>query len=105
MQTEIIEYKTCLTNITQKVSNVFNYSVNDGEVKILEKQYKVDGSKINFLSQGIFNLEEKKTVNEKLNIVRKTAEKLINEYYEDDIEKHKDLKTENYKGMHRKEGS
>ncbi|SHI71808.1 hypothetical protein SAMN02745751_00890 [Dethiosulfatibacter aminovorans DSM 17477] len=94
MQTEIIEYKTCLTNITQKVSNVFNYSVGDGEVKILEKQYKVDGAKTNFLSQGIFNLEEKKTVNEKLNIVRKTAEKLINEYYEDDIEKHKDLKTE-----------
>ena len=94
MQTEIIEYKTCLTNITQKVSNVFNYSINEGEVKILEKQYKVDGAKTNFLSQGIFNLEEKKTVNEKLNIVKKTAEKLINEYYEDDIEKHKDLKTE-----------
>ncbi len=94
MKTEIIEYKTCLTNITQKVSNVFNYSIGKGEVKVLEKQYKVDGSKINILSQGIFNLEEKKTINEKLNIVKKTAEKLINEYYEDDIEKHKELKTE-----------
>jgi hypothetical protein len=94
MQTEIIEYKTCLTNITQKVSNVFNYSLNDSEVKILEKHYKIDGSKTSFLSQGIFNLEDKKTINEKLNIVKKTAEKLINEYYEDDIKKHKDLKTE-----------
>lgn len=98
MQTEIIEYKTCLTNISQKVSNVFNYSMKNHDVKILEKQYKIDGSKTNFLSQGLFDLGNKKTISEKLNIVKKTAEKLINEYYEGDIEKHKELKTEIVKG-------
>lgn len=88
----IIRHKTLLPSEGQKIDEAVLISLETGELRLLEKQYEINGSKEFYLSQYIFNCSTDLSHNQKLKIIDNVTKKINKKYYDEDFEKVAKLK-------------
>jgi hypothetical protein len=93
-ETGIIQQNATIANENQKLDEFVFIRLDDFSVLIKERKYEINGAKEFYLSNRIFHVGTDLSPKSKVKIVEKAAEKVIKEYYGDDILKVSQLKTE-----------
>lgn len=90
--TKIIQQKTAIANEKQKVDECIFVDLNNHLILVKEKVYEINGNKDFYLTNHFLKAESKLSLKEKYNILQKTAQEVIKEYYHDDIKKASEVK-------------
>mgnify|MGYP003880717585 CR=1 FL=1 len=88
----VIKQRTTLPNENQKIDEFIIINLQDYSILLKEKKYEINGEKDYYISKYILNLEPVLSNKEKIDIVNKVSKKIIEEYYENDIEKMAQMK-------------
>lgn len=83
----IIRHKTLLPLDGQKVDECLFIQLGDFSIKLLEKQYEIDGQKDFYLSSLYLRCTTELSTNAKLKILDKVAKNINKKYYEEDFQK------------------
>ena len=81
----IIEQPCALPSITQKLDEVIFVDINSLEVFVKEKKFQVYNEACYYISKYILGCKEEKPDKEKVKIITDTTDKIIKEYYDDDM--------------------
>ena len=81
----IIEQPCALPSITQKLDEVIFVDINSLEVFVKEKKCQVYNEACYYISKYILGCKEEKPDKEKVKIITDTTDKIIKEYYDDDM--------------------
>jgi len=81
----IIEQPCALPSITQKIDEVIFVDLNSLDVFVKEKKCQVYNEPCYYISKHLLGCKEEKTDKEKVKIITGTADKIIKEYYDDDM--------------------
>jgi hypothetical protein len=95
----IMQYKTTLPSLSQRLSEAVIINMSSLEVKVLEKKYEIEGAKVNYLSTLFLKCSTKLSSKEQYNIVKKATDKIAKKFYNEDIEKKMDVKQSLYKNI------
>jgi hypothetical protein len=88
----IIQQKTTLPQLSQKVDEAIIIQLDNYNILLLEKKCEINGEPRNYLSELYLQSEAYISPKEKLNIITKTADKLNKKYYNDTLDKNMDFK-------------
>lgn len=95
----LIKYRTLLPSEAQKVDECAFISMEDGSIRLIEKEYEINGEKTCYLSSLYLECETQLSGNAKLKIIEKAARAINKKYFDEDPEKTAQLKksiAENY---------
>lgn len=81
----IIEQPCSLPSFTQKIDECIIIDINSLEVFVKEKKCQVYNEPCYYISRHILGCKEEKSDKEKVKIITDTTNKIIKEYYDDDI--------------------
>lgn len=81
----IIEQPCALPSITQKIDEVIFVDLNSLDVFVKEKKCQVYHEPCYYISKHLLGCKEEKTDKEKVKIITVTANKIIKEYFNDDM--------------------
>lgn len=95
----IIQHRTTLPGITQRVNEAIIIDLDTLEVLVLEKPVEIEGTKENYLSKRFLKCGTKLSSKEQMGIVKKVTDQLSKKYFDEDIEKKMDIKTELYNNI------
>lgn len=88
----LIRYMTLLPSDSQRVEECAIISLENYGIKLIEREYEINGEKDVYLSKKFLDCDTKMSNNEKLKIINKTAQKINKKYYDEDMEKVAKLK-------------
>lgn len=81
----IIEQPCALPSITQKIDEVIFVDLNSLDVFVKEKKCQVYNEPCYYISKHLLGCKEEKADKEKVKIITDTTDKIIKEYYDDDM--------------------
>lgn len=81
----IIEQPCALPSATQKIDEVIFVDLNSLEVYVKEKKCQVYNEPCYYISKYVLGCKEEKKDKEKVKIITDTTDKIIKEYYDDDM--------------------
>ena len=81
----IIEQPCSLPSATQKIDEFIFVDINTLEVFVKEKKYQVENESCYYISRYLLECKEEKPDKEKVKIITETTDKIIKEYYDDDM--------------------
>ncbi|WP_326910222.1 nucleoid-associated protein [Sedimentibacter sp. MB31-C6] len=81
----IIEQPCSLPSATQKIDEVIFVDLNNFEVFVKEKKCQVYNEPCYYISKYLLGCKEEKSDKEKVKIITDTTDKIIKEYYDDDM--------------------
>lgn len=90
----IIQHKTTLPNINQRIQEAMIINLSTLDINILEKPYEIEGAKENYLSKRFLKCKTKLSSKEQYSIVKKATDSIAKKYFDEDIEKKMTLKKE-----------
>ena len=90
--TSILKQKTTIANEKQKIDECILIESENFKLQIKEKKYEVNGEMVNYLSEVFIDGVTDFSLKEKYNIIEKTTEKIVKEYYNDDVQKKSEIK-------------
>lgn len=88
----ILQQKTTLPNAKQKLEEFAFVDLKNYAVLIKEKKYEINGAKEFYLSTNVFRVSSELSPKEKYTIVEKSAQKVVKEYYNGDVQKLSQIK-------------
>jgi len=83
----IIQHRTTLPNIGQRVSEGAVINLESLTVDVLDKAYEIDGEKKNYLSDLFFKCHTQLSSKEQYNAVKTATNKVTKKFFDGDIEK------------------
>ncbi len=83
----IITQKTLMPLENQKITECAVVSIRDMKVKVLQKDYEINGSKEEYWSKIFLQCHSELSNNSKLNILDRTTQKIAKKYFEEDFSK------------------
>jgi hypothetical protein len=83
----IIRHKTLLPQEGQKLEECILINLSDFKIRLMEKQYEIDGEKEYYLSRYFLICDCNLSDNAKLKILDKATKKINKKYYDEDFEK------------------
>jgi hypothetical protein len=81
---QIIRYRSMLPSSTTKLSEAVLIDLSDYSVRIVEKKYEVNGSKVNYLSELYLHCHAAMSSKTKLDIVTRAVEQVNKKYYSEE---------------------
>lgn len=90
---DMIKQKATLPSETSKLSEAVLIGLEDYYIELVEKKYEINGTKMNYLSQVFLECSSRLSSKAKLNIVTKAVEQLKEKYFEDEYDKHMEVKS------------
>nr|WP_252187506.1 nucleoid-associated protein [Anaeromonas gelatinilytica] len=87
MVNSIVKQKTSLPNENQKVDECVLIDLTTLDIRLLEKEYDINGEKMYYLSRLFLKCSSKRSEKEKVNILTKTTKKFLENNCEGDYEK------------------
>lgn len=88
----IIRHRTILPSEGQKIDECALINLEDLSIKIIEKEYEINGEKLCYLSKIYLQCSSGLSNNEKLKIINNVAKKLNKKYFDEDFDKMAKLK-------------
>lgn len=95
----IIQHKTTLPNINQRIQEAMIINLSTLDVNVLEKTYEIEGIKENYLSKRFLKCKTKLSSKEQYSIVKKATDDIAKKYFDTDIEKKMTIKKELYENL------
>jgi len=95
----IIEHRTTLPSMNQRVSEGAVIDLEDLSVDVLDKFYDIDGEKKPYLSKLFFKCHTQLSSKEKFNAVKTATNKIAKKYYDQNIEKKAELTEKLYQNL------
>lgn len=95
----IIQHKTTLPNITQRIQEAMIINLSTLDVIVLEKSYEIEGIKENYLSKRFLKCKTKLSSKEQYAIVKKATDTISKKYFDEDIEKKMTIKKELFENL------
>jgi hypothetical protein len=95
----IIQYRTTLPNMGQKINEAVIINLSTLELQVLEKKYEIDGNKEFYLSLHLLKCRTTLSSKEQFNIVKKATNSLSKKYYNEDVEKTMEINQELYNNI------
>ncbi|MBC7960973.1 MAG: nucleoid-associated protein [Vallitaleaceae bacterium] len=95
----IIQHKTTLPNINQRISEAMIINLSTLDVGILEKSYEIEGSKENYLSKRFLKCKTKLSSKQQYGIVKKATDEIAKKYFDENIEKKMAIKKELFESI------
>ncbi len=95
----IIQHKTTLPNINQRIQEAMIINLSTLDVDVLEKPYEIEGSKENYLSKRFLKCKTKLSSKEQYAIVKKATDTITKKYFDEDIEKKMSIKKELFENL------
>lgn len=89
---DIIKQKVTLPSEGTKLSEAVLINLTDYSINLVEKKYDINGVKTNYLSEIFLQCQTKLSQKAKLNIITKAVEQIQEKYFEDDFDKHMEVK-------------
>lgn len=83
----IVKQKTSLPNEKQKIDECILINLSTMDIKLIEKQYEINGEKCYYLSKLFLESVSKMSEKEKVKILNKTTKKFVEEHLSGDYEK------------------
>ncbi len=83
----IIKQQNTLPNINQTIEECGLINLSNYSIKIKEKKYDLDGNKDYYLTKLLFKTTDEMSYKEKLEVIDRTAKKIVKNYYNDDHSK------------------
>jgi hypothetical protein len=83
----IIRYQTLLPQDGQKLEECVLINLSDYSIRLLEKQYDINGEKEFYISKYLLNCSCELSHNAKVKIIDKVAKNINKKYFEEDFEK------------------
>lgn len=83
----IIQQKTTLPNSTQKLDEAILVNLSEMSIKIIEKQYMIDGKRSPYLSEHYVVCSTEKSPKAQLKTLTKIADEMTTKYFHDDPNK------------------
>lgn len=83
----LVKQKALLPQETQKVTECAIISMSDLKIQIIQKEYEVNGTKVDYWSKLFLQCTSQLSSNSKLNILEKSAQKVAKKYFEEDFTK------------------
>lgn len=77
---KIVRQVTTLPYKSQKVEEGFLINLTDGKVLIKDKQVTLDGNKTRYISEAVLGMRSELTAKRKIDLITKTADKVIEKY-------------------------
>jgi hypothetical protein len=90
----LIQYRTTMPNISQKSDESFVYEVDTNTLLLNEKRYNIEEENTTIFSNYIFDLPFNLSPEDTINTIEKVSNKIVAEFYNNDIEKQIDIKKE-----------
>lgn len=90
---DIIKQKTTLPSESTKLNEAVLINLSDYSMVLVERKYDINGVKTNYLSEIFLQCQTKLSPKTKLNIVTKAVEQMNQKYYEDEFDKHMEVKS------------
>lgn len=90
---DIIKQKVTLPSGGSKLSEAALINLSDYSVLLVERKYEVNGVKTNYMSELFLQCKTKLSSKNKLSIITKAVEKINEKYYEDDFDRHMEVKS------------
>jgi len=81
----IIEQPCSLPSMTQKIDEVIFVDINNLEIFVKERKCQVYNEPCYYISKHLLGCKEEKADKEKVKIITDTTDKIIKEYYDDDM--------------------
>lgn len=81
----IIEQPCSLPSATQKIDEFIFVDINSHEIFVKEKKCQVYNEPCYYISKHLLECKEEKPDKEKVKIITETTDKIIKEYYDDDV--------------------
>lgn len=95
----IIKHKATLPSPSQRIDEAIVINLNLMGINILEKKFEIDGNKEFYLSKYFLKCETKLSSKEQYNIVKKATENITKKYFDEDIDKKREIKQELYNNI------
>ncbi len=89
----ILKQKATLPMDSQKLSEAILIDLEDFGISIIEKKYEINGEKIDYLSKLFLVCSTRLSSKTKFDIVTKAVKQVTKKYFEDDLDKHMELKS------------
>ena len=89
---KIIRQVTTLPYKSQKVEEGFLLDLTNGKVLIKDKQVTIDGNKARYISEVVLGLKSELTAKRKIDLITKTADKIIEKYEDQPLVKSAQVK-------------
>ncbi|MGO1367794.1 MAG: nucleoid-associated protein [Senegalia sp. (in: firmicutes)] len=83
----IIKQRTSLPNESQRIDECVLIDLTTLDIKLLEKDYEINGEKIYYLSRIYLKCNSKRSEKEKIKVLNKTTQNFLENNYEGDFEK------------------
>ncbi len=87
----IIKQKTTLPSENQKIEECAIINLDDLSIKLLEKQYEINGEKVYYFSKMFLECESKMSTNEKVKLFTKATKKFSKKYLDEDFSKQAEI--------------
>lgn len=88
----IIKHRTILPSESQKIDECAFISLEDMDIKLIEKAYEINGEKEFYLSKFFLQCSTQLSDNEKIKIIEKAAKKVNKQFFDEDFDKPAKLK-------------
>jgi hypothetical protein len=82
----LIQQKTVLPSETQKLEEAVAVNLIDLTLTLIEKEYRIDGSRDYYLSKTLFECSGRLSNNQKAKVIAKVTQKVSQKYYDDPFE-------------------
>lgn len=95
----IIQHRTTLPNMSQKVTEGAIINLQQLSVDVLDRFYEINGEKQPYLTNLFFKCETMLSSKETFNAIKTATNKIAKKYYDDDIEKKSEIKEKLYQNL------
>lgn len=95
----IMEYKTTLPGLRQKVSEAVIIRLEDFQVKVLEKKHELDGQLDYYISKIYLKCATHLSSRDQMKIVKQTTDHVAKKFFEDNPEKKVEIKQNLYEAL------